>query len=98
MPLPPSLDHHWLPFTANRAFQANPRLLVGAEGVHFVDAAGRRLFDAVSGLFCTPAGHSRPEIAEAVGRQLRTLDFAPPCGRGGRPVPAPGRAGWLSGR
>ena len=74
----PDLSHHWLPFTANRAFAADPRLLVSAEGVHYVDAGGRRLLDGGSGLFCVPAGHGRPEIASAVSDQLRHLDFAPP--------------------
>jgi beta-alanine--pyruvate transaminase len=73
-----SLDHHWLPFTANRDFKAAPRFLVAAEGVHYLDAQGNRLLDGVSGLFCTPAGHGRPEISAAVARQLETLDFAPP--------------------
>jgi beta-alanine--pyruvate transaminase len=73
----PELSHHWLPFTANRAFAADPRVVVSAEGVHYVDTKGRRLLDGISGLFCVPAGHGRPEIAAAVSEQLRHLDFAP---------------------
>jgi beta-alanine--pyruvate transaminase len=73
----PDLSHHWLPFTANRAFATEPRLIVGAEGVHYVDADGRRVLDGISGLFCVPAGHGRPEIAAAVSEQVRRLDFAP---------------------
>jgi beta-alanine--pyruvate transaminase len=73
-----TLDHHWLPFTANRDFKAEPRLLVAAAGVYYQDGQGNRLLDAVSGLFCTPAGHGRREIAEAVARQVGQLDFAPP--------------------
>ena len=71
------LSHHWLPFTANRAFAADPRVVVSAEGVHYLDTKGRRLLDSISGLFCVPAGHGRPEIAAAVSEQLRHLDFAP---------------------
>ena len=74
----PDLSHQWLPFTANRAFAADPRLLVSAEGVYYRDAGGRQLLDSVSGLFCVPAGHGRPEIASAVSEQIRRLDFAPP--------------------
>ena len=74
----PDLSHHWLPFTANQAFAADPRLLVSAEGVHYRDAGGRLLLDGVSGLFCVPAGHGRPEIVSAVADQMRRLDFAPP--------------------
>jgi beta-alanine--pyruvate transaminase len=67
-----------MPFTANRAFKAQPRLLASAEGVHYSTSDGRRVLDGASGLFCVPAGHGRPEIAEAIARQLRTLDYAPP--------------------
>jgi beta-alanine--pyruvate transaminase len=52
-------------------------VVVGAEGVHYVDAEGRRVLDGISGLFCVPAGHGRPEIAAAVSEQVRRLDFAP---------------------
>ncbi|MDP4651764.1 MAG: aminotransferase class III-fold pyridoxal phosphate-dependent enzyme, partial [Haliea sp.] len=37
----------------------------------------RRVLDGLSGLWCCGAGHNRPEIAEAVQRQLLTLDYAP---------------------
>jgi beta-alanine--pyruvate transaminase len=74
----PDLDHHWMPFTATRDFKAAPRLLVAAGGPYYRDDRGNRLLDAVSGLFCVPAGHGRPEIAEAVAHQLRSLDYAPP--------------------
>ena len=70
--------NHWMPFTANRAFRANPRVLVRAEGIHYWNDAGAKLIDGLSGLFCTPAGHARREIADAVARQLTELDFAPP--------------------
>ena len=71
------LEAYWLPFSGNRQFKANPRLIVAAEGCYYRDARGRRLFDAMSGLWCCGFGHNRPEIAEAVGRQLRELDYAP---------------------
>jgi len=73
----PNFSYHWLPFTSNRAFSTNPRLVVGAQGVHYVDADGRRVLDGISGLFCVPAGHGRPEIAAALSEQVRRLDFAP---------------------
>ena len=70
--------NHWMPFTANRAFRANPRVIARAEGIHYWNDAGERLLDGLSGLFCTPAGHARREIADAVARQLTELDYAPP--------------------
>jgi len=75
-----SLDHYWLPFTANRAFKAQPRLYVRAEGMYLWSHNGTRVLDGASGLFCCAAGHGRKEIAEAVGKQLLELDYAPPFG------------------
>ncbi|MCB1730404.1 MAG: aminotransferase class III-fold pyridoxal phosphate-dependent enzyme, partial [Halieaceae bacterium] len=71
------LEAHWMPYTGNRQFKADPRIIVGARGVHFTDDRGREVLDGLSGLWCCGAGHNRPEIAEAVHRQLQTLDYAP---------------------
>jgi beta-alanine--pyruvate transaminase len=73
----PTLANFWMPFTSNRRFKAAPRLLASAEGVWYRDIDGRRVLDGASGLWCVNAGHGRPEIADAVQRQLMTLDFAP---------------------
>ena len=69
-----TLEYQWMPFTANREFKADPRLLVKGEGVHFWNHKGERLLDGSSGLFCSALGHCRPEIAEAVYQQLQELD------------------------
>lgn len=71
------LEALWLPFTANRQFKANPRLLARASGMHYWTADGRQILDAVAGLWCVNAGHARREITEAVAGQLETLDFGP---------------------
>jgi len=68
---------YWMPFSANRAYHAQPRQVRAAQNDHFIDEDGRRIYDSLSGLWCTGAGHNRPEIAEAVTRQLLTLDYAP---------------------
>jgi beta-alanine--pyruvate transaminase len=73
----PDLDSYWMPFTANRQFKAAPRLLSAAEGMHYASVDGRRILDGTAGLWCVNAGHGRRRIAEAVGRQLLTLDYAP---------------------
>ena len=75
---PAQLDAHWMPFTANRQFKADPRLLVEAQGNYYRDATGRPVFDGLSGLWTCGLGHARPEIVEAVSRQVATLDYAPP--------------------
>jgi beta-alanine--pyruvate transaminase len=72
-----SLDAHWMPFTANRAFKRAPRLLVGAKDMHYTAADGRPILDGTAGLWCVNAGHCREPIAEAIAAQARTLDFAP---------------------
>ena len=68
--------HYWLPFTPNRAFRAHPQNFSRAEGIHYWSEAGHEILDACSGLFCTPLGHGRREIADAVHAQLLELDFA----------------------
>ncbi len=75
---PNSLEEHWMPFTGNRDFKENPRIVVAGEGVHYTDHRGGRVIDGSSGLFCSPAGHARPEIAEAVHRQLMTNSYSAP--------------------
>ena len=72
-----SLEHQWLPFTANRDFKADPRLLVRGEGVYYWNHRGEKLIDASSGLFCVAAGHGRREIADAVHAQLLECDYSP---------------------
>jgi beta-alanine--pyruvate transaminase len=72
-----SLENYWMPFTANRQFKAAPRLLASAEGMHYTSVDGRQVLDGTAGLWCVNAGHGRRRIAEAVERQLSTLDYAP---------------------
>lgn len=73
-----SLQPYWMPFSPNKEFKAEPRLFARAEGMYFYTPEGRQVIDASSGLFCVAAGHCRKEIAEAVYRQLQTLDFTAP--------------------
>ena len=61
------LDTYWMPFTANRDFKANPRLISGADGVHYLTPDGRRILDGLSGLWCCGAGHSQVEPCAACG-------------------------------
>ena len=72
-----STKSHWMPFTANRQFHKDPRVIVEANGCRFLSQDGREVFDSLSGLWCSGYGHNRKEINEAVTKQLETLDFAP---------------------
>ncbi|MGJ4930696.1 aspartate aminotransferase family protein [Bradyrhizobium sp. HKCCYLS2038] len=76
--VPNDLAALWMPFTANRAFKKNPRLLAGAEGMHYITVDGRKIIDAAAGMWCCNAGHGRSQIAEAIGKQAAALDYAPP--------------------
>jgi beta-alanine--pyruvate transaminase len=80
------LEAFWMPFTANRQFKAQPRLLAGAQGMHFTTIDGRTVLDGTSGLWCVNLGHSRNAISDAVARQIRELDFAPTF-QMGHPLP-----------
>jgi beta-alanine--pyruvate transaminase len=71
------LEPYWMPFTANRQFKAQPRLLVGAKGLHYTTADGRRILDGTAGLWCCNAGHGHPKIVAAIQRQAAEMDYAP---------------------
>ena len=80
--MPNSLNEHWMPFTSNKDFKANPRLITEAKGVYLKTHNGKTQIDGSSGLFCNPLGHGRKEITEAVSKQLETLDYAQPFQQG----------------
>jgi len=71
-----AVDAYWMPFTANRAFKKEPRIISGAEGHYYTAADGRRLYDLFSGLWTSGIGHCHPKIVEAVSKQVATLDYA----------------------
>ena len=80
--IPNSLQEHWMPFTSNRDFKDNPRLITEAKGIYLKDHHGRTHIDASSGLFCNPLGHGRKEIINAVTNQLEQLDYVQPFQQG----------------
>ncbi|MEE8273135.1 MAG: aspartate aminotransferase family protein, partial [Alphaproteobacteria bacterium] len=44
-----TLEHYWMPFTANRDFKENPRLIVRAEGMYYTTHRGEKVLDASAG-------------------------------------------------
>ncbi|MEG4054313.1 MULTISPECIES: aspartate aminotransferase family protein [unclassified Microcoleus] len=72
-----NMDAYWMPFTANRQFKANPRILVSAKDMHFTSDDNRSILDGTAGLWCVNAGHARETIAEAVKQQVLRLDYSP---------------------
>jgi beta-alanine--pyruvate transaminase len=74
---PKSMSAFWMPFTNNRDFKVDPRLLVSAEGMYYKDVDGNRILDGTAGLWCVPCGHAQPRIVGAVREMIGQLDFAP---------------------
>ena len=72
----PDLEAYWMPFTGNRYFKQNPRMISRAQGMYCYTTDGKRLLDAVAGLWCCNAGHCHPRIVEAIKQQAETLDYS----------------------
>ena len=75
-PRPNSLDAFWMPFTPNKAFKADPRMVARADRMHYYTPEGRPILDATSGLWCVAAGHNQPKIVEAIRKAAGELDYA----------------------
>ena len=74
---PNDLESLWMPFSANKHFKKNPRIISRAKGMYYYTPSGDQILDGVAGLWCCNAGHSRKPIVEAIKRQAEELDFAP---------------------
>jgi beta-alanine--pyruvate transaminase len=74
---PNNLDAFWMPFTANRQFKSNPRMLVSAKGMFYKNAEGQSILDGTAGLWCCNAGHGDPRVVNAVSQQIAEMDYAP---------------------
>lgn len=65
----------WMPFTSNRDFKNEPRLVSSANHHYYQSDDGRQIYDAFSGLWTSGLGHSHPDIVRAVQEQVASLDF-----------------------
>jgi len=65
----------WAPFTPMRQFNRQPLLFDSAEGMHYTTTDGRRVLDAMAGLWCVNAGHGQARIVEAIREAAGRLDF-----------------------
>jgi beta-alanine--pyruvate transaminase len=65
----------WLPFTAQRQFRGQPLLFTHAQGMHYTDSQGRKVLDAMAGLWCVNAGHGVPRIVAAIQEAAAKMDF-----------------------
>jgi beta-alanine--pyruvate transaminase len=80
-----SLEELWMPFTPNRQFKKNPRMIMSADGMYYKDQHGKEILDCTAGLWCVNAGHNKQRIKDAISAQMRTLDYAP-CFNLGHPA------------
>ena len=64
----------WHPFADMGSVDGDRLILVRGEGPWVWDDGGRRYLDATAALWYSNLGHGRHEIADAVARQLKTLD------------------------
>lgn len=74
---PNDLEAFWMPYSANRAFKSEPRMITGAKDNHYFTPDGRSILDGTAGLWCCNAGHCRAPVVEAIQTQAASLDFAP---------------------
>ncbi len=70
-----NMDPLWLPFTSNRQFKEQPRLLVSAKDMHYTALDGRQILDGIAGLWAVNAGHCRAPIVDAIKRQAENVDY-----------------------
>jgi len=71
------MSAYWLPFTPNRYFHQHPKVMQSAKGAYYYDNHGHKLFDGLSGLWCSPLGHADPRIGAAISKQFETMDYCP---------------------
>jgi beta-alanine--pyruvate transaminase len=71
-----NLNAFWMPFTSNRSFKKNPRMIERAQGMYYYTSDDREILDGIAGLWCCNAGHGNPHIVEAVQNQVAKLDYA----------------------
>src|SRR3954447_4335505 len=75
--VPNDLEAFFVPFTPNRAFKKNPRLIARAKDMHYITLDGRKVIDGSAGMWCCNAGHNRDPIVTAIQQQAAELDYPP---------------------
>ncbi len=60
----------------HRSLRATPPVAVGGEGIHLIDAAGRRYLDASGGAAVSCLGHGHPDVLAAMHAQIDRLAYA----------------------
>ena len=66
-------NHLWHPYTQHKTAQL-PIPIIRGEGVLLWDENGKEYIDAIASWWVNPFGHSNPFIADAIYKQLTTLE------------------------
>jgi len=69
--------HLWHNYFAGKEPDKRPAVLVRGEGLYVYDSEGNRYLDTFASLLTTLCGHGRPEVTDAVRRQMEQLAFFP---------------------
>ncbi len=72
-------DHLFIHGAQTKDWRGQLKIFVKGEGVWVEDAEGKRLLDAMAGLWYKAAGYGRTEIAEAIYHQALAIE-SPPSG------------------
>ncbi len=68
--------HFLHPFTDFGALaQKGSRIITKAEGIYLWDSEGKKILDAMSGLWCVNVGYGQPALIDAATRQMKELAF-----------------------
>ncbi len=68
--------HFLHPFTDHKGLAAKgARVITHADGIYVWDSEGKKILDAMSGLWCVNAGYGRRELADAAHAQMMKLPF-----------------------
>ncbi len=65
---------YWHPFADMASVAGHELVITRGEGVYLWDREGRRYLDGSASLWHAHIGHGREEMAEAIAKQLRTLE------------------------
>ncbi|MGL5828595.1 MAG: aminotransferase class III-fold pyridoxal phosphate-dependent enzyme, partial [Angustibacter sp.] len=71
--------HLWMHFTRHSTYEEGGHVPVisRGEGAYVWDDGGKKYLDGLSGLFVAQVGHGRDEIAQAMAKQAKQLEFFP---------------------
>ena len=72
------LNRTFIDYQATSEFLEHPLVVERADGLYYWDAAGKRYFDAIGGIFVAVLGHRHPRVMQAMRDQMEKITFAAP--------------------